>query len=195
MVRTIREEGNVGKRQSVDVHEMEPRFFRRDLVRWGPIVAGLVMTLTTMLVLTTLGLAVGLSAFEPNETGSTSYTTAAAIWGALSAVVAFLAGGWVAARTTAPAGIGVGVLNGLLVGAAAIALTIWLVGSGVGNLLGAAATNFSEIASVAFSADATTAYEAARTGAWSTFATLIVALGAAAAGGALGHREPRDTVH
>ncbi len=191
MERIVREQPRGDEAETVRVAAAEPNFIRRDLVRWGPIVAGLITTLATMLVLSVLGLAIGLSAFEPAETGRSTYSTAAAIWGAVSAVIAFLAGGWLAARASAPGGLGVGALNGFLVGAAAIALTIWLVGSGVGNLLGAAATNFGEIASVAFSADATNAFEEARTGAWSTLATLVVALGAAAAGGALGHRPRR----
>ncbi len=193
MERTVREQPTIDDVDIVRAESAEDRPIRRDLVRWGPIVAGLITTVTTMLVLSVLGLAIGLSAFEPADTGTTTYSVAAAIWGAVTAVLAFFAGGWVAARTTAPGGLGVGVLNGFLVGAGAVALTIWLVGAGVGNVLGAAATNFGEIASVAFAQDAATAYDEARTGAWSTFATLIVALGAAAGGGALGHRERRTT--
>ena len=74
---------------------------RRDLVRRGPILAGLATTLATLLVLTVLGTAIGLSAFEPDDAGGTVFTTSAAIWGAVSALVAFFAGGALAGRTAA----------------------------------------------------------------------------------------------
>ena len=63
----------------------------KDRVRWGPILAGLLTTIASMLILTVLGLAIGLSAFEPGE--GDGLGTAAGIWGAVSAVVAFSAVG------------------------------------------------------------------------------------------------------
>ena len=161
----------------------------RDRVRWGPIVAGFVTVIATLVVLTVLGLAIGLSAFEPDDAGGTTASTAAAIWGIITALLAFFAGGWVAARTAAVAGTANGALNGLLVGMAAIALTVWLVGTGLGNVLGAAAANLGTIASVSFSADPQNAFDEARTSAWGTFVALALALVASTAGGALGHRD------
>ena len=161
----------------------------RDRVRWGPIVAGLVTALTTLVVMTVLGVGLGFAAFEPDETGIATIGTAAGIWGALSGLLAFLIGGFVAGASSGVRAAGNGALNGFIMGAAAIALTIWLVGSGIGNVLGAAAANLGELGSVNVTVtgeDASSAYATAEEGAWWTLIGLGVALAAASIGGWLG---------
>ena len=54
-----------------------------DVVRWGPIVAGVVTAFTVLLFLTVLGIALGLSAFG-EKNASQSWGTAAGIWGGRS---------------------------------------------------------------------------------------------------------------
>lgn len=181
-------------------------FLRRDRVRWGPIIAGLVTTIATMLVLTLLGLAVGMSAFEPTDAGANEVSTAAAIWGAVSALVAFFLGGWVAAKSSAVDGDASGALNGFLVGAAALALLIWLIGIGLGNLFGAVSNNLGDIINLGTEANvtapegtdvaatATENYDEARNSAWGTLAGVVLALAAATVGGWIGHNERSEVV-
>lgn len=171
----------------------------RDRVRWGPIIAGLATTVTTMIALTVLGLAIGLSVFESTAAGE-DVGVAAGIWSAISAVIAFFAGGWMAGTSVSLWGDDNGLLNGFMVGAGALALIAILASMGAGNLLGGIGANIDEILRVGaqaggvdVSADqaATTAtdiYDEARTGAWGTFLGLGLALGAATVGGLLGHR-------
>src|SRR5918997_1682768 len=64
----------------------------RNRVQWGPIIAGVLTAIATLLILTVLGLAIGASALEPREVGE-SLGVGAAIWGALSAIIAFFLGG------------------------------------------------------------------------------------------------------
>ncbi len=189
----------------------------RNRVQWGPIVAGLVSTIASMLVLTVLGLAIGASAFEPRTTGDT-IGTAAAIWGAASAIISFLIGGWVAAKTAAVGGRGSGMMNGLMVGATALALILYLTGVGLGNLFGTVGSNIGDIANVAqdtaqtqgittqdaqatvqdaqntVAATVGNSYDEVRNSAWGTLAGLLLALGAAAVGGLLGHNKRRDLI-
>jgi hypothetical protein len=120
----------------------------RNRVQWGPIIAGLLTTIATMLILSVLGLAIGTSAFEPRDSGDT-IGKAAAIWGAVSAIIAFFLGGWVAAKTAAVGGGFSGLMQGLMVGATALALILYLTGSGLGNLFGTVGSNLGEIANVA----------------------------------------------
>lgn len=159
----------------------------RDRIRWGPVVAGLLTTVVTMVVLTVLGLAIGLSAFDPGDEG---IGTAATIWGIIAVLLAFFAGGYVAASTSSPGTARWGWLNGLMVGVTAIAVMIWLVGTGVGNILGAAAGNLQDMAAVGgvdvTQEQAQGAFDTARDSAWGTFFGLLLALGAATAGGLLG---------
>jgi len=167
----------------------ESHLERRDLVRWSPVVAGVVTTIATLIVLSALGVAVGASAVDPNENAA-GVSTEAAIWGIASAVLAFFLGGFVAAKAAAVGGTPAGTFNGLMVGVTAIALTVILVGFGVGNLLGAAATNLGQVAGLNLRGDATTnAFANAEASAWATFIGLVAALVLSALGGLAGHRD------
>jgi hypothetical protein len=184
----------------------------RNRVQWGPIMAGLLTTLAAMLVLTVLGLAIGASAFE-NE----NISTEAAIWGAASAIVAFFLGGWVAAKTAAVGGGFSGLMQGFIVGATALALILWLTGTGLGNLFGTIGSNVGDIANVVQDTGVTTddatqaqdeatgavdtatgtvsnAFANAEDEAWGTLGGLVLALGAATLGGYLGHNKRRDLI-
>lgn len=160
----------------------------RDRARWGAIVAGLFSAIATLLVLGVLGVAIGLSA-EPN---TADLSTGAMVWGAAAAIIAFFVGGFVAGRTAGVAGPTNGAMNGLMVGVTAIVVILWFVSSGVGNLLGAAATNLGDIVSLAGQADvdvnAQPVFENAESAAWGTFVALLLALGASALGGLLAFR-------
>jgi hypothetical protein len=168
----------------------------RDRIRWGPIIAGLATTIMTLIALTVLGLAIGLSVFEPTDVGQ-DVGTAAGIWAAASAVIAFFVGGWMAGTSVSLFGEDNGMLNGFMVGAAALALIAVLTAFGAGNLLGGIGTNINEIIQVGnqtgltgdqATTTATDLYDDARTSAWSTFLAIGLALGAATLGGLLGHR-------
>lgn len=184
----------------------------KNRVQWGPIIAGLLTTLATMIVLTVLGLAIGASVLEPRDSGE-GLGTAAGIWGAISAIVSFLLGGWVAAKSAAVGGTGAGMLNGFMVGAAALALILWLTATGLGNLFGAIGSNVGEIANIAQESGVSTtevdqqapeadqvgdtardAFSNAEEGAWGTLGGIMLALGAATLGGVLGHNSRRDIV-
>jgi len=173
----------------------------RDKVRWGPILAGLIATIASMLVLTVLGLAVGLSVFDPGDGDGAG--TSAVIWSALSALIAFFIGGWVTGKTAAVHGDDNAILNGLMVGATALALVLWLAGMGLGNLLGGIGSNIGDIARIGVEGTAgidTTAaaqdarnvavsgYDEARNSAWGTLAGMVLALAAAAVGALVGHK-------
>jgi hypothetical protein len=92
--------------------------------------------------------ALGASVLEPaNSAGEIG--TWAAVWGAISAVLAFLVGGWIAARTAAVDGSFAGLMNGLMVGAGGLLFIIWLSASGLGNLFGTIGSTVSQVANVA----------------------------------------------
>src|SRR5262245_53988136 len=70
----------------------------QDLVRWGPIVAGLVTALTSLVLLGLLGIGIGLSTLNTgaNAAQGTIPTDAgrnSAAWAAISGLVAFFLGG------------------------------------------------------------------------------------------------------
>lgn len=189
-----------------------------DRVRWGAILAGLFAALSTLALLSLFGLAIGASAFDANDRVQ-SYGLGAGIWGGVSALLAFLIGGWVAAKTAAVHGERNGLLNGAMVWAVAVPLLLYLLTSGVGSLVGTAANVGAQAAGVAAATaagqgidPATTAQQSveglqtqvtaqdteqianttART-AWGTLGSLLMGLGAAAMGGYLGAHVPART--
>lgn len=187
----------------------------RDRVRWGPILAGLLTAMTVLLLLSLLGLAIGLTSVNagaaatqggpPPDTGRNS-----AIWAAISGILAFALGGYVAARTAALFNRGWGALNGALVFMLAVPLMLWLAGQGLGSVLGslgnlsgalASNPNAAQAAQAAASqaqsatqnvqaGDIARAAEAVRNTAWGTLAGSLVALAASSVGGWLGTRHP-----
>jgi len=173
----------------------------RDRVQWGPILAGAVAGLATLLVLTVLGLAIGASAFDP-DTDLSDWGTWAGVWGGLSALVAFLAGGWIAARTAAVGGSFAGLMNGLIAGATMLLALIILTATGVTNLVGFLGGNLATVADYAANvaqgqataADAQAAFDNVRDAAWGMLVTIVVALAAAALGGLLGHYERHELI-
>jgi hypothetical protein len=119
-----------------------------DVVRWGPIVAGVVSAFTVLLFLTVLGIALGLSALS-GENASQGWGTAAGIWGGLSLLVAFFVGGWMAGRSAVPGLDRNGLLNGFVTGAATLLLLLWLATTALTGALGFFAGTVSGLAEAA----------------------------------------------
>ncbi len=187
-----------------------------DRIRWGPIIAGIFAALSTLALLSLLGLAIGASNVD---TGSRArdYGIGAGIWGGLSVLVAFLVGGWLAARTAAVRGEHEGLLHGAMVWAVAIPLLLYLLTSGVSSLVGTAATTSAQVAGAAAgqAANNPAVQATAQAGAagvqataqaltnpqnvtrvagttakaaWGTLGSLLLGLGAASLGGYFGSR-------
>jgi len=189
-----------------------------DRVRWGPIIAGLLTALTTLLLLSLLGLAIGLTTVNAGTAAAQGAPPAdagrnSAIWAGISGLLAFLLGGYVAGRTASVFKRGWGALNGALVFMLAVPLILWLAGQGLGAVLGSLGSLSGALASnpaatqAAQSAagqaqgaaqnvspvDVARAAEGARNTAWGTLIGALLGLGASALGGYLGTRQPTVT--
>lgn len=189
-----------------------------DRVRWGAVIAGIFAALSLLVVLFVLGAAIGLSAYDAGDQPR-SFAIGATWWAAVSSLIAFAFGGWVAARTAAVRGPSNGMLNGAMVWAVAIPLSLMMFTSGVASMLGTAANVSSNVAanpqvsssvqqqqdqlqsdarqaSAQLQAQITpqnlqrTSEHGARA-AWGTLASLLLGLIAASVGGWVGAR-PRD---
>ena len=57
-------------------------------ISWGGIWAGVLTVMGTLLFLTTLGFAIGVSAIDPGQTDASTFGTGAAIWSGLSLLIA-----------------------------------------------------------------------------------------------------------
>lgn len=115
-----------------------------DQVRWGPIVAGLVVALSSQLVLSALGAAIGLTSIG----GSGAPRSEAAgvgvnvgIWAIISLLLSLFVGGWVTARSSGRISRNTTLLNGVILWASVLALSAWLLSSGVSGAFGLAASS------------------------------------------------------
>jgi len=108
-----------------------------DRVRWTSIIAGFFTVLATIIVLTVLGVAIGLSTVDANNPNG--FALGVSIYGGVIALVAFFLGAMLAARTAAVSGSRNGVLNGAMVWIITIPILVYVLGNGIGSLVGTAA--------------------------------------------------------
>src|ERR1044072_6809654 len=80
------------------VHERADASFEGLRISWGGVWAGVLTVLGTLLFLTTLGLAVGVSAVDPTNTDASTVGIGAAVWSAVSLLIALFIGGMAATR-------------------------------------------------------------------------------------------------
>lgn len=119
-----------------------------DQVRWGPIVAGLVIALSTQLVLSAFGAAIGLTSIGDSGSPRTEAPGVGAsigIWAIISLLFSLFAGGWITGRTSGRMSRNTALLNGAILWASTLALSAWLLSSGVSGAFGVAASNAGNI--------------------------------------------------
>src|SRR5437763_5645625 len=107
-------------------------------ISWGAIFAGAVVAIATQLVLALIGGAIGLATLSPTTGQSPSSTTlgiGAAIWLVISSLISLFVGGYVAGRL---GGTFNGWLHGLATWATVTTLTLLLLATAAGGLVGAA---------------------------------------------------------
>lgn len=100
-------------------------------ISWGGIWAGVLTVMGTLLFLTTLGVAVGISAVAPGQTDAGTFGTGAAIWSGLSLLIALFVGGMAATRLGMVFDKAAGAFEGALVWVLSFLIILWLASSGV----------------------------------------------------------------
>ncbi|MBD3882053.1 hypothetical protein IFO70_09815 [Phormidium tenue FACHB-886] len=119
-----------------------------DRVRWGPILAGLVVAISSQLVLSGLGAAIGLSTIANSgapQSNAGNVGTAVGIWSIISLLISLFLGGWITARACGPMNRSTALLNGAILWATTLAISAWLLSSGVSGAFGVVASNAGEI--------------------------------------------------
>lgn len=121
---------------------------------WGAIFAGLFIAVGLHLVLALLGVAIGLSAWDPASPGGvdgSEVATGVGIWAAISALIALFVGGSATGRLAGILRRKDGALHGVVLWALTTVVMLWLIVSGLGFLLGGAFSIVSRTASAAVS--------------------------------------------
>lgn len=179
-----------------------------DRVRWGPIIAGLVTAISTQLVLSGIGAAIGLSTIANSgapRSNADVVGSAVGIWSIISLLISLFLGGWITARACGPMNRSTALLNGAILWATTLAISAWLLSSGVSGAFGIVASNAGNIINqvppgavdVPAQAPNVTAEEArdiagnAATVGWSFSLGSLLGLVAALVGASVGTRHPR----
>ncbi len=102
-------------------------------ISWGAVFAGAIIALAVQLVLTLIGVAIGLATLSP-ATGD-SLGAGAGIWLVISSLISLFAGGYISARL---GGTFNGWLHGLTTWGTVTLLTLMLLTTAAGQLIGAA---------------------------------------------------------
>ncbi|MFS0514205.1 hypothetical protein ACEYW6_05680 [Nostoc sp. UIC 10607] len=119
-----------------------------DLVRWGPIISGLLVSLATQLILSAIIGAVAAGAVEGSGAPRTIAPNAAGnagLWSTIALLISLFTGGWVTARACGPMNRNTALLNGAILWATTLAVSSWLFASGVSGAFGVAASNAGEV--------------------------------------------------
>ncbi|NLE29059.1 MAG: hypothetical protein GX629_05265 [Phycisphaerae bacterium] len=105
-------------------------------ISWGAIFAGTFVAVIIQIMLTLLGVAIGLGSISPaeGEIASEALGTGAAIWWIISTLIALFIGGWVAAHFAGVVRTIDGALHGLVTWSLAMLLIFTMLGTTLGAL-------------------------------------------------------------
>ncbi|MBW3571879.1 MAG: hypothetical protein KY467_12310 [Gemmatimonadetes bacterium] len=106
---------------------------------WGGIFAGFVVATALQMVFTTLGAAIGLTAFDPGQGDSArALGIGVIIWFALTAIVTMFIGGMTTGRMAGILTRGDGMVHGVVMWSLSLLLALYMASVGMGRVLGGA---------------------------------------------------------
>jgi hypothetical protein len=138
---------------------------------WGGVWSGVLVTLGSLILLSALGVAVGMSAIDPDAADAQRIATIGAVWGGVSLLASLFLGGLVSTRTGMVYDRATGMFEGALVWVVSMLLMAAFAGSGL-----------SFVPEVAFD------LSEGRAAAWLGLAAMVLSLLAAVSGAMAGRR-------
>ena len=120
-----------------------------DLVHWGAVIAGLVVAISTQLLLSAIGAAIGFTTIAGSDaprTNAGGVAGAVGVWTVISLFISLFLGGWITARAFGSVNRKTAALNGVILWATTLAISSWLLASGVSGTFGLIAANVETIA-------------------------------------------------
>ena len=123
-----------------------------DRVHWGAIIAGLVIAISSQLLLSAIGAALGFGNIADSgapRSDSGDVAQSVGVWTIISLFISLFIGGWVTARSFGSVNRSTAALNGAILWATTLAISSFLVAVGVTGAFGLAAANADRIANQA----------------------------------------------
>lgn len=188
-------------------------------ISWGGVFGGVLAGVGTLLLLSSLGVAIGVSAVDVRDPNAATIGTGTAIWTSLTLLIALFVGGWASTRLSMLWERTTAMFEGALVWVLSMIIILYLAASGIGlmatgalNMVsstavqssgaaGQAAAEVRERADRILSQSGQSLSQAAARNqprvsatAWVTFGALLLSLLAAIAGAAVGRRNVMRSV-
>ena len=110
-------------------------------VSWGAIFAGVVVALVVQVLLTMLGVGIGIATLDPgtgDNPAASTFSVVTGLWYVVSGILAAFAGGYIAARMSGKTAATTGALHGLTTWAFTTLLVLYLLSTAVGSIVGGA---------------------------------------------------------
>jgi len=107
-------------------------------ISWSAVFGGVLIAIVTQLLLSLLGLGIGLGTIDPVEeqNPTAGLGIGSAIWYIISSLVSLFAGGWVAGRLASTPRLFDGIIHGVLTWCLVTLLTIYFLTTTIGSILG-----------------------------------------------------------
>ncbi len=109
-------------------------------ISWGSVIAGTIIALMVQFTWIMLGLAIGFGVAPPAVQGGAlgGLGIGAAIWWILGSIISLFVGGWVASRMAGIQRLFDGILHGLVTWGLVTLITVYILSSGIGTVIGGA---------------------------------------------------------
>lgn len=154
-------------------------------ISWGGVFGGVLTGIGTLLLLSSLGTAIGVSSAEAANVQRSTLGTGAAIWASLTLLIALFVGGWASTRLSMLWERTTAMFEGALVWVLSMILILYMAANGIGLMAEGA---FGSVGQSAQQAAPTLGDGTATSTAWFAFAAMVLSLIAAIAGAAVGRR-------
>lgn len=107
-------------------------------ISWSAVFAGVLVAIVTQMLLSLLGLGIGLSTIDPVEEQNpmAGLGIGSAIWYIVSSLLSLVAGGWVAGRLASTPRLFDGVIHGVLTWCLVTLLTLYFLTTTLGSIIG-----------------------------------------------------------
>ena len=109
-------------------------------ISWSAVFAGILVAIVTQMLLTLLGLGIGLGTIDPlqERNPTAGLGIGSAIWYIISSLLSLFVGGWIAGRLASAPRLFDGIIHGVLTWCLVTLLTIYFLTTTIGSIIGGA---------------------------------------------------------
>ncbi|GAB3889391.1 YrzE family protein [Spirosoma agri] len=143
-------------------YSTDPAYGRGSFIKrisWSAVFAGVLVAIVSQMLLTLLGVGIGLSTIDPvsEQNPTAGLGTGSAVWYIISSLLSLFIGGWIAGRLASTPRLFDGIIHGVLTWCLATLITIYFLTTTIGSIIGGAGRLVGGLVSTAGSAVAAAA--------------------------------------